>query len=72
MKKTNTTTRGDENNGDLKKRKMEQEYNVKDKYPRMQETLTLLQRGNNQGQKFNEYARLNAVRSQILLDIKKR
>ncbi|KAK1365344.1 hypothetical protein POM88_040905 [Heracleum sosnowskyi] len=61
MKKTDT---GGGNNGGSNKRKTEQEYDVKDKYPRTT-------RDSDSDTKFTEYARLNAPRSQILFDIEK-
>ncbi|KAK1393811.1 hypothetical protein POM88_012867 [Heracleum sosnowskyi] len=71
MKKTNTTTTGGGNNGGSKKRKAEQEYDVKDKYPRTTKDSDSAPRKSNPSTKFTEYARLNALRSQILYDIEK-
>ncbi|KAK1397109.1 hypothetical protein POM88_006972 [Heracleum sosnowskyi] len=71
MKKTDTLAAGSGNNGGWKKRKAEQEYDVKDKYPRMTRDSDSAPRKSVPSTKFTEYARLNAPRSQILYDIEK-
>lgn len=54
-----------------KKRKGNQEYEPKDKYPRMDNNSDSSPRKATPGQKLGEYTRVNALRSQILLDIEK-
>jgi hypothetical protein len=56
------------NNDNSKKRRAEQEYDVRDKYPRTREDSESPPT-NNQGPRFADYARLNTPRSQILLEI---
>ncbi|XP_074377525.1 uncharacterized protein LOC141719039 [Apium graveolens] len=54
-----------------KKRKTGQEYDAKDKYPRIGKNSDSSSSKKNQQPRFAEYARLNAPRSQILMDIEK-
>ena len=63
------TTHGG-NNDNSKKRKTDQEYDARDKYPRTSKDSESPPK-KSQGPSFTEYARLNAPRSQILLDIEK-
>lgn len=68
MKKQPIQSEGENN---IEKMKGDQEYDVKDKYPRATKDSDSPLKKNNLGQRFTEYARLNARRSQILIDIKK-
>ncbi|KAL8091612.1 hypothetical protein AgCh_034025 [Apium graveolens] len=54
-----------------KKRKTDLEYIAKDKYPRTEQNPDSTPKKGGPGQKFTEYAKLNAPRSQILMEIKK-
>ncbi|XP_074351497.1 uncharacterized protein LOC141690611 [Apium graveolens] len=54
-----------------KKRKTDQEYDAKDKYPQIGKNSNSSSSKNNQQPRFAEYARLNAPRSQILMEIEK-
>ncbi|XP_074330471.1 uncharacterized protein LOC141667730 [Apium graveolens] len=54
-----------------KKRKTDQEYDAKDKYPRIGKNSDSSSSKKNQQPRFAEYARLNAPRSQILMEIEK-
>ena len=54
-----------------KKRKTDLEYIAKDKYPRIEQNPDSNPKKGGHGQKFTEYAKLNAPRSQILMEIKK-
>ncbi|XP_074342469.1 uncharacterized protein LOC141680036 [Apium graveolens] len=54
-----------------KKRKTDQEYDAKDKYPRIGKSSDSSSSKKNQQPRFAEYARLNAPRSQILIEIEK-
>ncbi|KAK1361041.1 hypothetical protein POM88_045515 [Heracleum sosnowskyi] len=58
-------------NGNSKKRKETQEYDVKEKFPRTSMDSDSPPKGNNFGPKFTKYARLNTPRSQILMEIAK-
>ncbi|XP_074347216.1 uncharacterized protein LOC141686053 [Apium graveolens] len=53
-----------------KKQKTDQEYDAKDKYPRIGKSFDSSSKKNKQP-RFTEYERLNAPRSQILMEIKK-
>lgn len=66
--KRETTVIGGGNNKNSKNRKTEQEYDAKDKY---RKDLDFAPKKSNPGKRFTEYARLNAPRSQILMDIEK-
>jgi hypothetical protein len=68
MKKTDT---GGGNNGGSNKRKETQEYDARDKYPRTAKDSDSPPKRNNFEPRFNEYARLNTSRSQILMEIEK-
>ena len=50
---------------------MDQEYDAKDKYPRFGKSSDSPSSKKNQQPRFAEYARLNAPRSQILMEIEK-
>ncbi|XP_074326888.1 uncharacterized protein LOC141664832 [Apium graveolens] len=52
-----------------KKRKTNQEYSAKDKYPRVNKEADSPLKKRIPGQKFAKYARLNSSRSQILMEI---
>ena len=67
MKKIQETT---ENPGN-KKRKGVQEYDAKEKYQRTDKDEDSSPKKKKPGQRFTEYARLNAPRRQILMDIEK-
>ncbi|KAL8148259.1 hypothetical protein AgCh_005574 [Apium graveolens] len=54
-----------------KKRKNDLEYIAKDKYPRTEKNPDSTPKKGGPGQKFTEYAKLNAPRSQILMEIEK-
>ncbi|XP_074346372.1 uncharacterized protein LOC141685150 [Apium graveolens] len=54
-----------------KKRKTDQEYDVMDKYPQIGKKSDSSSSKKNQQPRFAEYARLNAPRSQILMEIEK-
>ncbi|KAL8155150.1 hypothetical protein AgCh_000513 [Apium graveolens] len=54
-----------------KKRKTDLEYIAKDKYPRTEQNSDSTPKKGGPGQKFAEYAKLNAPRSQILMEIEK-
>ncbi|XP_074348960.1 uncharacterized protein LOC141687788 [Apium graveolens] len=54
-----------------KKRKTDQEYDSKDKYPRINKSSDSSSFKNNQQPRFTEYARLNAPGSQIIMEIEK-
>ncbi|KAL8135527.1 hypothetical protein AgCh_010247 [Apium graveolens] len=54
-----------------KKRKTDHEYDAKDKYPRIGKNSDSSSSKKNQQPRFAEYARLNAPRSQILMEIEK-
>ncbi|KAL8146473.1 hypothetical protein AgCh_004271 [Apium graveolens] len=54
-----------------KKRKTDLEYIAKDKYPRTEQNPDSTPKKGGPGQKFTEYAKLNAPRSQILMEIEK-
>ncbi|XP_074374695.1 uncharacterized protein LOC141715111 [Apium graveolens] len=54
-----------------KKRKTDQEYDVKDKYPRVSKETDLTPKKGGPGKKFTEYARLNAPKIQIFMKIEK-
>ncbi|XP_074328083.1 uncharacterized protein LOC141665997 [Apium graveolens] len=54
-----------------KKQKTYQEYDAKDKYPRIGKNSDSSSSKKNQQPRFAEYARLNAIRSQILMEIEK-
>ncbi|XP_074324063.1 uncharacterized protein LOC141660985 [Apium graveolens] len=54
-----------------KKRKTNQEYDTKDKYPRIGKSSDSSSFKKNQQPRFDEYARLNVPRSQILMEIEK-
>ncbi|KAL8149298.1 hypothetical protein AgCh_006344 [Apium graveolens] len=54
-----------------KKRKTDLEYIAKDKYPRTEQNTDSTPKKGGPGQKFTEYAKLNAPRSQILMEIEK-
>ncbi|XP_074377473.1 uncharacterized protein LOC141718995 [Apium graveolens] len=54
-----------------KKRKSDQEYDAKDKYPRIGKSSDSSSSKKNQQPRFAEYASLNAPRSQILMEIEK-
>ncbi|XP_074351631.1 uncharacterized protein LOC141690756 [Apium graveolens] len=54
-----------------KKRKTDQEYDAKDKYPRIGKNSDSSSSKKNQQPRFAEYARLNTPRSQILMEIEK-
>ncbi|KAL8088417.1 hypothetical protein AgCh_038265 [Apium graveolens] len=54
-----------------KKRKTDLEYIAKDKYPRTEQNPDSTPKKGGPGQKFSEYAKLNAPRSQILMEIEK-
>ncbi|XP_074324003.1 uncharacterized protein LOC141660923 [Apium graveolens] len=54
-----------------KKRKTDQEYDANDKYPQIGKNSDSSSSKKNQQQTFAEYARLNAPRSQILMEIEK-
>lgn len=69
MRKGNTSTNGGSNDNS-KKRKTEQEYDGKDKYSRTGKDSDLTPK-KNPGQRFTEYSRLNAPRSQILMEIER-
>ncbi|KAK1369417.1 hypothetical protein POM88_035509 [Heracleum sosnowskyi] len=58
-------------NGNSKKRKDAPEYDAREKYPRTSKDSDSPPKKNNFGPKFTEYARLNAPRSQILMEIAK-
>ncbi|KAK1386146.1 hypothetical protein POM88_023881 [Heracleum sosnowskyi] len=68
MKKYEPTVEGSENG---EKRKETQECDARDKYPRTAKDSDSPPKKNNFGPRFNEYARLNTSRSQILMDIEK-
>ncbi|XP_074355906.1 uncharacterized protein LOC141695567 [Apium graveolens] len=53
------------------KRKTDQEYDAKDKYPRIGKNSDSSSSKKNQQPKFAKYARLNAPRSQILMEFEK-
>ena len=69
MRKETPATGG--GNGNSKKRKTDRECDARDKYPRTRKDSDSSPK-KNQGPRFTEYARLNAPRSQILLDIEKK
>ncbi|KAL8109295.1 hypothetical protein AgCh_025408 [Apium graveolens] len=54
-----------------KKQKTDMEYIAKDKYPRTEQNPDSTPKKGGPGQKFTEYAKLNAPRSQILMEIEK-
>ncbi|KAL8115421.1 hypothetical protein AgCh_022058 [Apium graveolens] len=54
-----------------KKRKTDLEYIEKDKYPRTEQNNDSTPKKGEPGQKFTEYAKLNAPKSQILMEIEK-
>ncbi|KAL8154881.1 hypothetical protein AgCh_000290 [Apium graveolens] len=54
-----------------KKRKTDLEYIAKDKYPRTEQNPDSTPKKGGPGKKFTEYAKLNAPRSQILMEIEK-
>ncbi|KAL8125842.1 hypothetical protein AgCh_013223 [Apium graveolens] len=54
-----------------KKRKTDLEYIAKDKYPRTEQNPDSTPKKGGPGQKFTEYAKLSAPRSQILMEIEK-
>ncbi|XP_074324345.1 uncharacterized protein LOC141706224 [Apium graveolens] len=54
-----------------KKRKIDQEYDVKDKYLRVNKEADLNMKKGRPGQKFTEYDRLNVPRIQILMEIER-
>ncbi|XP_074323367.1 uncharacterized protein LOC141660292 [Apium graveolens] len=54
-----------------KKQKTNQEYDAKDKYPQIGKNSNSSSSKKNQQSRFAEYARLNAPRSQILMEIEK-
>ncbi|KAL8104641.1 hypothetical protein AgCh_028751 [Apium graveolens] len=54
-----------------KKRKTDLEYIAKDNYPRTEQNSDSTPKKGGPGQKFTEYAKLNAPRSQILMEIEK-
>ncbi|KAL8103407.1 hypothetical protein AgCh_027832 [Apium graveolens] len=54
-----------------KKQKTDLEYIAKDKYPRTEQNPDSTPKRGGPGQKFTEYAKLNAPRSQILMEIEK-
>ncbi|KAL8115462.1 hypothetical protein AgCh_022089 [Apium graveolens] len=56
---------------DDKEWKTDLEYIVKDKYPRTEQNPDSTPKRGGPGQKFTEYAKLNAPRSQILMEIEK-
>ncbi|KAK1357420.1 hypothetical protein POM88_050676 [Heracleum sosnowskyi] len=58
-------------NGNEKKRKETQEYDARDKYPRTTEDSDPAPKKGNPGQRFTDYTRLNAPRSQIPMDTEK-
>ncbi|KAL8103834.1 hypothetical protein AgCh_028144 [Apium graveolens] len=54
-----------------KKQKTDLEYIAKDKYPRTEQNTDSTPKKGGPGQKFTEYAKLNDLRSQILMEIEK-
>ena len=70
MRKHESTVR-ENGNGNKKKKKEVQEYDARDKYPWVTKDTNSTPKKGNHGQRFTEYAWLNAPRSQILMDIEK-
>ncbi|XP_074342535.1 uncharacterized protein LOC141680125 [Apium graveolens] len=68
MKKTAVNN---EPTGNKKKKKTDQEYDAKDKYPCIGKNSDSSSYKKNQQPRFTEYVRLNAPRSQILIEIEK-
>ncbi|XP_074374749.1 uncharacterized protein LOC141715169 [Apium graveolens] len=54
-----------------KNRKTDKEYSVREKYPRVEKDIDSASKKGGPGQKFTEYTRLNAPKSQILTEIEK-
>ena len=69
MKKTFVSVATNGNNN--KKRKGDQEYDAQDKYSKTEKDSDSAPKKSTLGPRFAEYARLNAPRSQILMDIEK-